>query len=74
MWPVQLKTHILPWLVGLSGLSACFQTEGSPVQFPVWAHAWGAGQVPSWQRTRSEHTSMFLSLSPSLPVSLKIDK
>ena len=38
---------VLPWLVQLSGLSAGLQTKGSPVGFPVRAHAWVAGQVPS---------------------------
>ena len=32
----------LVWLIGLN-----LQTEGSLVQFPVRAHAWVAGQVPS---------------------------
>ena len=36
-----------PWLVWLSGLSAGLRTKGSPVWFPVRAHAWVAGQVPS---------------------------
>ena len=29
----------------LSGLSAGLQTKGS--DFPIWDHAWVAGQVPS---------------------------
>ena len=37
----------LSWLVWLSGLSANLQTKGSPVQSPVRAQAWVAGQVPS---------------------------
>ena len=37
------------------------------VQFPVRAHVWVAGQVPSRGRMRGNHTLMFLSLSPSLP-------
>ena len=64
-----------PWLVWLSGLSAGLQTKGLPVRFPVRAHAWVAGQVPSRGRMRGNHTSMFLpSRSPSLPLSLKINK
>ena len=38
----------LPWLVWLSGLSADLRTKGSLVRFPVRAHAWVSGQVPSW--------------------------
>ena len=34
----------LPWLVWLSGLSACLQTNGSPVRFLIRAHGWVAGQ------------------------------
>ena len=39
------KTY--PWLVWLSGLSAGLQTKGLLVRFPVRAHAWVVGQVPS---------------------------
>ena len=64
---------IKPWLVWLGGLSAGLRTKGSPVPFPVRAHAWVASQVPSRGQTRGNHTSMFLSLSlsPSLLLSLK---
>ena len=66
----QLKNNKLqPWLVWLSGLSASLWTNGSPVRFPVRAHAWVAGQVPSgsvWKATK--HWCFSLSLSPSLPV------
>ena len=55
------------WLVWLSGLSAGMHTKGSWVQFPVRAHAWVAGQVPSMGHARGNHTLMFLSLSFSLP-------
>ena len=58
---------ILPWLVWLSGLNACLQTKGSPVLFPVRAHAWVVDQVPTRGHTRSNHTLLFLSLSFSLP-------
>ena len=66
----QYEKIILPWLVWLSGLSAGLQTKGSPVWFPVRAHAWVAGWVPSRGHMRGNHTMMFLSLSfplPSLP-------
>ena len=35
-----------PWLVRLSGFSTGLGNKGSPVQFPVRAHAWVSGQVP----------------------------
>ena len=38
------------------------RTKGSPVQFPVRAHAWVVGQVPSGGHVRSNHTLMYLSL------------
>ena len=63
-----------PWLVLLSGLSASLKTKGSRVQFLVRARAWVAGQVPSRGRARGNHTLMFLSLSPFLPLCLKINK
>ena len=58
-----------PWLVRLSGLSTGLQTKGLLVRYPVKAHAWVVGQVPSWGHMRVNHTSIFLSLSPSLPLS-----
>ena len=64
-----------PWLVWLSGLSASLQTKGSPVQFPVRAHAWVSGQVPIWGvYERRLHIDVFLP--PFLPhsLSLKINK
>ena len=42
-----LKVRYLAWLVWLSGLSASLRTKGSLVRFPVRAHAWVVGQVPS---------------------------
>ena len=33
------ESMVQPWLVWLSGLSTSLQTNGSPVQFPVRAHA-----------------------------------
>ena len=65
--------EVKPWLVWLSRLGAGLQTKGSLVQFPVRAHAWVAGQVPSGGCARGNHTLMFLSLSPSFPLSLKIN-
>ena len=63
----------LPRLVWLSGLSTGVGTKGLPVRFPVRAHAWVMGQVPSWGRKRGNHTLRFLSLFPSLHLSLKIN-
>ena len=73
---VSLKCHLLPWLVWLSGLSIGLQTKGSSVQFPVRAHAWVAGQVPREGHVIGNHTYRCFSpsLSPSLPLSLKINK
>ena len=58
------------WLLWLSELSSDLQTKGSPVRFPVRAHAWVVGQVPSRGHVRGNHTLMFSYLL-SLP-SLKI--
>ena len=63
-----------PWLVWPSGLSTGLWTKGLPVRFPVRAHAWIVGQVPSRGRTRGNHTLMFLSLSYSLPSPLSKNK
>ena len=59
----------------LSGLGTDLQTKGSPVPFPVTAHAWATGQVPSWDaREATTHWCFSLSSSPSPPFSLKINK
>ena len=50
------------------------QTKGLPVRFPVRAHAWVVGQVPSGGHMRVNHTLIFLSLSFSLPSSLPKNK
>ena len=60
-----------------SGLSIIPQTKRSLVQFPVRAHAWVAGQIRSpvggvWEATT--YWCFSPSLSPSLPLSLKINK
>ena len=62
---------VSPWLVWLSGLVTSLRTKGSPVRFPVRAHAWVAGWVPSGEHVRGNHTLMFLFLSFSFafPVS-----
>ena len=63
-----------PWLVQLSGLSVGLQTKGPLVQFPVRAHVWVEGQVPSVGHTRGTHTLIFLSLSFSFPPPLSKNK
>ena len=61
-------------LVWLSGLSTGLRSRGSLVQFPVRAHAWVAGPVPSRGRMRGSHTLMFLSLCFFLPSPLSKNK
>ena len=65
-----LRTFGKTWLVWLSGLSVGLQTKGFPVQSPVRAHAWVAGQVPGREHVRG-HQLMFLShIDVSLPLFL----
>ena len=65
----------LSWLVWLSELSAGLQTKVSLDRLPVRAHAWVVSQVPSWgAHERQPHTDGSLLYSPSLPLSLKINK
>ena len=68
-----LLKNIYTALAGVAQWIECrLQTKVSPVQFPVRAHAWVAGQVPSEGQVRGNHTLMFLSLSFSLASSLFI--
>ena len=60
-------------MVWLNKLSAGLQTKGSPVRFPVRAHAWVEGQAPGRGYITGNNTLIFLSLSPSLPHFLKIN-
>ena len=56
-----------PWLVWLSGLSSGLQTKGSPVRFPVRAHAWVVDEVPSrgaHERQPNTDVSLPLFLPP----------
>ena len=48
------------------GLSASLRTKGWPVRFPVWAHTWVVGQVPSRGHVRGNYTLMFFSLPSPL--------
>ena len=79
MYPTLFKKQKQPWLVWLSGLSASLQTEMLAVQFPVRAHAWVVSQVPSWVHVGGNCFSLTQqyfshSLSPSLPLPLKVNK
>ena len=66
------------WDTALAGVAQWIecrlQTKGLPVQFPVRAHAWVVGQVPSGGHMRGNHTCFSPSLSPFLSLSLKINK
>ena len=58
-------------LAGVAQWIECgLKTKGSQVRFPVRAHAWIAGQIPSGGHGRGNPTLIFLSLfllpSPSL--------
>ena len=68
---VQLKESIKVKERALAGVAQWIecglQTKGSLVQFPVRAHAWVVGQVPSGGHVRGNHTLMFLSPPYSLP-------
>ena len=63
----EFKNCFEPWLVS-SGLSAGLQPKGSPVRFPVGAHAWVVGQVPSrGAQEATTHWYFSPSLSPPFP-------
>ena len=47
----------------LSGVSAGLGTKRLQIRFPVSAHAWVVGQVPSRGCAGGNHTLMFLPLS-----------
>ena len=67
------KVFHLAWYDSVE-LSARLRTKGSWVRFPVMAHSWIAGQVPSRGRVRGNHTLTFLSLSFSFPSPLSKNK
>ena len=75
---VQLKESIKVKERALAGVAQWIecglQTKGSLVQFPVRAHAWVVGQVPSGGHVRGHHTMMFLSLTFYHPSPLSKDK
>ena len=68
-----------PWLMWLRGLSAGLRTEGSPVQFPLRAHAgvWSGSPAGGMQEATDpciSHTWMLLCLSFPLPFPLSKNK
>ena len=70
-----LKTIVFLALAGVAQwIESELLTKGLPVQFPVRAHAWIAGQDPSEGHVRGNHTLMFLSLPISLPFPLSKNK
>ena len=60
-----------PWLVWLSSWVPACKSKGCWFHSQPRAHAWVAGQVPRRGRARGNHTLMFPSFSPSLPLSKK---
>ena len=58
-----------PWLVWLSGLSTRLQSKGLLVQFPIRAHAWVVGSVPS-QGACERHLIILSHIDVSLPLFL----
>ena len=73
-----MKTEILKVsYLALAGVAQWIerglQTKGLPVRFPIRAHAWVAGQVPSGG-PHERQPNIDISLSPSFPLSLKINK
>ena len=59
----QLKTQALTLAGVAQWIEHRLRTKGSLGRFPVRAHAWVAGQVPSGGCMRGNHTLIFLSLS-----------
>ena len=63
LWMTQKDVKGMPWLMWLSGLSACLWTKGSLVQFPVRAHVRGRG--PQLQECEKQpHIDVSLPLPP----------
>ena len=68
-------------MVWLNWLDIVLQTKRLPVQSPVPTHAWAAGLVPSHYMygrlpidVSLSHRCFSPSISPSLPISLKVKK
>ena len=64
--------------IALAGVAQCIEhglwIKVFSVWFPIGAHAWVVGQVPSGGNVRGNHTLMFLSLSFSLTSPLSKNK
>ena len=69
--PLQCMVQL--WVVWLRCLGVVLQSETLPVRFPVRACGWVVGSVPIWVHARGNRL-MFLTVFPSLPLSLKIYK
>ena len=68
------KVSALPWLVWLSELSASLGTKGVLVRFPVRVYAWVLGQVQQPIDVSLTHQCFSSSISPSLTLSLYMNK
>ena len=60
----------LPWLMWHSALGIVLWTKRSLVRFLVRAHAWVAGQVPSWVCVRGNWLMYLSHINVSLPLFL----
>ena len=60
-----IKKKYVLWL----GLGVVLQTQRSPVWFPVRAHAWVVGQIPTWGQARGNWSMLLCHIYVSLPVS-----
>ena len=64
---------VLTKKLAVAGMAQCTECQPanqkvrSPVRFPVRAHVWAVGQVPSRRHGRENCTLMVLSLSFSFP-------
>ena len=75
MWESSKIEVFQLWLVWLSGLSAGLWTKGLLGGFPVRARAWVQARSPVGAvREATAHWCFSPSLSPSFPLSLKINK
>ena len=68
------KTSFCPDWCGSVSWASFPHIKRSPVQFPVRALAWTAGGVPGWDVREATDSCFSPSLSPFLPLSLKINK
>ena len=59
----EIKKNSPDWCGPVDWVPAC---KPLVVRFPVRAHAWVVGQVPSGEYVRDNNTLMFLSLPPPL--------